>query len=315
MAAMWATFAWRATELAPDVVHAHDLAMLVPALLSARIVGASVVYDSHELAQSVPYRSAAAGRAVRVLERALIPRCEAVVTVSDGIADALATSYGLSQRPLVVRNLPDQAPPAAPTGRLRRRIGLAADVPLVLHQGTAGPDRGCEALVRSAATLPAVHVAFLGTGEPGYEERLLAIARAAGVEERIHLVENVSLRELLQYTADADVGVSLLEDTCENHRLALPNKVFEYLVAGVPVLVSRLPEMARLVSSLDAGWMVDPGSERKLAAALAQAVDEAPAVRPRAEAAGARLRWSREEQQLTDLYARLAESRSASGAN
>jgi hypothetical protein len=61
--------------------------------------------------------------------------------------------------------------------------------------------------------------------------------------------------------------------------------------------------------------MVDPGSERKLAAALAQAVDEAPAVRPRAAAAGARLRWSREEQQLTDLYARLAESRSASGAN
>jgi len=178
----------------------------------------------------------------------------------------------------------------------------------VLHQGAAGPDRGCEALVRSLTNLPGVHVAFVGTGEPGYEERLVRIARAAGVEARIHLVENVSLPELLQYTADADVGVSLLQNTCDNHRLALPNKVFEYLVAGVPVLVSRLPEMERLVGSLGAGWTVDPGSERELAAALARALDEAPAVRPRAAEASGRLRWPREERRLTNLYARLAKT-------
>ena len=98
------------------------------------------------------------------------------------------------------------------------------------------------------AELPAAHLVFLGSSPfSGYEDGLREQAAAAGLADRVHFLPSVPLERLLEHTADADVGVSLLQDTCENHRLALPNKVFEYVAAGVPVVVSDLPELTRLV--------------------------------------------------------------------
>ena len=73
------------------------------------------------------------------------------------------------------------------------------------------------------------------------------------------LLPSVSLDDLLAHTAEADVGVTLLQDTCENHRLALPNKLFEYIAAEVPVVASALPEVQRLIDAYGIGWCVAPG--------------------------------------------------------
>jgi glycosyltransferase involved in cell wall biosynthesis len=289
----------------PAIVHAHDAAMLMPAMAGARLVGARIVYDSHELASSVPYRERSWAWFVRTIEAAIVPRCAAVITVSDGIARRLRELYGLPVTPTVVRNV--SALVVGGSGGLRAALGVGPAVPLVLHQGAPAPDRGCDALVRAAALLDGVHVAFLGDPEPGYGATLRALIASLGVENRVSLLPSVPLSELLSYTAEADVGVTLLQDTCENHRLALPNKLFEYVAAGVPVVASALPETERLVGSYGIGWTVAPDDPVALADGLRLALAGRgdPALHARIATAASELRWSVEQERLLGMYAAL----------
>jgi glycosyltransferase involved in cell wall biosynthesis len=296
----------RASATQPDVVHAHDAAMLLPGLLAARRSGAKLVYDSHELATGVPYRRGAWPAVVGAVERLGAPRADATIAVSDGIARRLSERYRLRRPPAVVRNVPDLPPPGAVRApELRRELGIG-DAPLVIHQGAVAAGRGCETLLRALALLPDAHLLFLGACGP-YAERLRAAARSQGVATRTHLLAPVPPEALLSHTSQADVGVSLLEDSCENHRLALPNKLFEYVAAGVPVVVSDLPETARMVRAHGIGWCVDAGRPESVAAglraALAHQGDEKLAGRLRQ--AAAELGWTGEKQRLLALYEEL----------
>jgi glycosyltransferase involved in cell wall biosynthesis len=295
----------------PDVVHAHDAAMLAPGWLAARRCGARLVYDSHELATGVPYRSPAWAALVAGVERGFVRRADAVITVSDGIAERLQERYSLATRPTVVRNVPDLRPagdPATPPADLRRRFEIDR-APLVLHHGAAAQDRGCENLVRALVGLDRAHLLFLGAGGP-YGERLRALSETLGVAARTHFEPPVALDRLLAHTAQADVGVSLLEPSCDNHRLALPNKVFEYVAAGVPVVVSDLPELGRLVRAYEIGWAVDPRDPASIAAGLSAAIDAGAdaALRERLSRAAGELNWEREQRRLLELYERLQTS-------
>ncbi len=291
-------------RLRPEVVHAHDAAMLLPGVLGARLTGARLVYDSHELATSVPYRDRAWARFVAGIERLVVPRCAAVITVSDGIAERIRERYQLAAEPTVVRNVSELA--VSGPGGLRGRIGLDGRAPLVLHQGAPAPARGCEVLIEAIGRLDGVHLAFLGDSEDGYSERLRKAARDSGVEDRVTLLPGVPLHELLAHTAEADVGVTLLQDTCENHRLALPNKLFEYIAAGVPVVASALPETQRLIERYGVGWCSAPdepdGLARVLGVALRHRRD--PAMTERLRHAAQELCWSREQHRLLGLYER-----------
>ena len=300
---MFAGFVRAVRRERPDVVHAHDAAMLAPGLAAARSVGARLVYDSHELATGVPYRERLWALFVRVLERAVIRRCDAVLTVSDGIADRLMELHGLGARPAVVRNVPDVTGPPG-EGRLRRMLGIG-DAPLVLHQGATARHRGCRQLVRAIASVPGAQLMFLGDeGDPGYGAVLAGLAAEHGLEERIHFMGSVPLEELLAETAEADVGVSLLEDVCENHRLALPNKVFEYIAAGVPVVVSRLPEVRRLVEEWGIGWTANASDPADIARALREALDGRgePRLAESLREAALELSWAREQDRLLRVY-------------
>jgi glycosyltransferase involved in cell wall biosynthesis len=229
-----------------------------------------------------------------------------VITVSDGIALRLRERYRLVGAPTVVRNVSDLEPTGA--GGLRARIGIDEHTPLVLHQGAPAPARGCEVLIAAIERLPGVHLVFLGDPEPGYATVLRELVRERGIQDRVTLLPNVPLERLLSHTAEADVGVTLLQDTCENHRLALPNKLFEYIAAGIPVIASALPETRRLVESYAIGWCVPPADSFALAKALRTALRAREDVgsRKRMEQAQRELCWSREHKRLLELYALLA---------
>jgi glycosyltransferase involved in cell wall biosynthesis len=301
-------------RLRPDVVHAHDAAMLLPGIIGARLTDALLVYDSHELATSVPYRDRAWAWFVAAIERVVVPRCAAVITVSDGIARRLRERYRLPLDPTVVRNVSELHIEGA--GGLRLAMGLDASTPLILHQGAPAPARGCEVLVEALTHLDGVHLAFLGDAEDGYGEELRATVRDFGVEDRVALIGSVPLAELLAHTAEADVGVTLLQDTCENHRLALPNKLFEYIAAGVPVVASALPETKRLIDSRGVGWCSPPGDPKALAQTLELALGQRrdPALKQRLRSAAQELCWSQEQHRLLALYLRLSGSQAADGA-
>jgi glycosyltransferase involved in cell wall biosynthesis len=303
-----ASFVRGAVDERSDVLHAHDAAMLLPGLIARRITGARLVYDSHELATGVPYRDPRWALFVRAIEAVAIPRCAAVITVSEGIARRLQRSYGLGERPSVVRNVADAPlPPDSDEGLLRRTLAIG-DAPLVLHLGSAAPGRGADILVRAMAYVRDAHLALLGAS---LEERqtLLELAAQTGVRARVHALAPVAVDELLTWTASADVGVSLLQNTCQNHRLALPNKVFEYLAAGVPVVVSRLPELTRLVTELGVGWAVNGAEPEAVAEGLRTALSARrdAALSGRVCAASMELRWSVERRLLLAVYQRLEE--------
>jgi glycosyltransferase involved in cell wall biosynthesis len=303
--AMLLFFLREVLRLRPQVVHAHDAAMLIPGWLGARLVGARLVYDSHELATSVPYRERTWAWFVRSLESVIVPRCTAVITVSDGIAERLQELYKLSTRPSVIRNVSDLA--GGGPGGLRAGLGVGADTPVVLHQGAPAPGRGCEVLVDAIALLDDVRLVFLGDPEPGFGEELSRRITLRDVKDRVRMLPSVPLDELLSWTAEADVGVTLLQDTCENHRLALPNKLFEYVAAGVPVVASDLPETRRLVNEYGIGWCVKPDDPQALADTLRLALShrQDPELAGRLLTAGQELRWPVESQRLIALYERL----------
>jgi len=298
-------------RLRPDVVHAHDIAMLLPGWAASRAIGARLVYDTHELATGVPYRSARANRVVGAMERALMPRCDAVVTVSQNIADRLAQRYRLACPPAVVRNVSALTTGGVAASPLRAAIGATPSEPVLLHQGAAGPDRGDGELVRALAHVDGARLVFLGHENDADRRRLERIAAEVGVGPRLSFLPVVALGELLDWTRGADVGLSLLQVDCENHRLTLPNKVFEYVAAGLPIVASRSPALQALVAAHGIGWTVDPTDPvdvaRGMRAAIAARDDGQLSARLRL--AARELTWDRERERLLEAYAGLSRRR------
>ena len=174
---------------------------------------------------------AAPGRASSACRAAVVAACAAVITVSDGIArNGCRTLYGLrSARPwcATVRPMARAGP-----GGLRARLGIG-DAPLVLHQGAPAPGRGCEQLIVRSRT--SRRPTWCSSATRGRATRAASSGlrpRRGRRRSRVHFVPSVPIGSCSRIRREADVGVSLLEDTCENHRLALPNKVFEYVAAG-----------------------------------------------------------------------------------
>jgi glycosyltransferase involved in cell wall biosynthesis len=288
-----------------DAVHAHDVAMLGPGVVGAWLTRARLVYDSHEYAVGVPYRERLWAWLVRTLERGLIGRADAVITVSDGIAERLRERYGLAELPAVVRNLPDpgETDPGFEAADLRAALGMSAGAPLVLHLGAVARDRGGETLVRAVARVPEAHLLFLGADDSGFAAGLEEVARVEGVGDRVHFRPSVPVGQIRAHVRQVSAGVTLLEDTCDNHRLALPNKLFEYLAAEVPVVASDLPEMRRALAGRPATALVDPADPASVAAGI-EAV-----LRDEAEVPPSPFDWAEDARRLNEVYERLEDAR------
>ena len=260
-------------ETPARVYHASGLYVLPAACSAARRHGGRIVYDARELYTHV---SATAGRPwVRAfwytIERRHIRRADAVLTVGNAIADRLAETYGVV-RPAVLHNIPDRKPLALSPSPLVP--DLDRDTVTLLHQGHMMKDRGCEQLVDAMRDIEGAVLVFLGGGplRPVLQKQ----TADAGIADRIRFVDSVPADRLPAYTASADLGVTLLQDTCLNHRFALPNKLFQYFMAGLPVIASDLPEIRRVVAPHDTGILVESGNRTALVAALRRAVAEKP---------------------------------------
>jgi glycosyltransferase involved in cell wall biosynthesis len=249
---------------------------------------------------------------LRLRESRLIARCEAVVTVNAGLAEELERRYHPA-RIEIVRNCPERWDPPAPRpDRIRETLGLPSDTPIVLFHGAVVPGRGIRTLVGVlvAPGLERIHVVLLGKGS-------LSTAIGEGAEipgdgSRLHVLPAVPPSELLDWVASADVGTVLIEPLNQNLRLSTPNKLFESIAAGTPVLAADLPEIRRVVvddPDGPLGVLCDPMSEEAVAGALRR-LFAAPRLelldmRERCQRASARrLNWESEAAGLIRLYER-----------
>ena len=255
--------------LCPDVVHANDPDTL-PAAKAAIQGGATLVYDAHELSWSRNDTSRWERRLDLRAERRFVPRAAAVITVSPGIADILQERYGVTA--LVIRSVPHTPEDWSPPFDLRDEIGADTEDRIILYQGLRSPGRGLPQLIRAVGLMSQCHLVLLGSEVRGMDQQLQAVAAELQNEDRVHILDPVPSEKLLTMTAQADVGTCLIEDVSLSFKLSLPNKLFEYLAAGVPVVASDLPEIRRVIEDCRGGVVCDPSQPKAIASALQRTV-------------------------------------------
>jgi glycosyltransferase involved in cell wall biosynthesis len=250
-------FTWPGVSFGPDVVHAHDLVTMLAGYRISRQTGAKFIYDSHELETGRNAKYTRLEKRLRArYEHYLITKTDAVITVSDSIADYLADLYKI-KRPVVVLNAPSMTATAASGDHVRQRLGLSSETPLAVYVGSVTTNRGIENCVRALAHAPSLHIAAVGPRAAPVALSLMQDAKALGVENRFHLIDPVPHEDVTGFIRSADVSLILIQDTCLSYRFCFPNKLLESLLAGVPVLAAKLVELERIVAKTSAGLVVD----------------------------------------------------------
>ena len=265
-------FTWRSYQLArsrgADVVQAKDLPALPSAYVVAKLTGARLLYDSSELNLESGPSATMGGLAKWLLRRYegfFARRSDAVVTVNDSISTILARSYGIS-RPFVVRNCPSYVGELSGARYLRESLHLPEDRSIALYHGGFSANRGLHQLVESIAHLPDVTLVLMGYGP--LEQSLRGRADELGLKDSVVIADAVPTDRLIDVVSSADVGVMPIQGTILSYYLALPNKLFECLMAGLPVAVSDLPEMARIVKEHRVGETFNPDDPKDIARAV-----------------------------------------------
>ena len=288
----------------------NDLDTLLPNYLVARLRGKQLVYDTHEFYTEVPELVARPRvRAVWLaIERWIFPKLRNVMTVNRSIAEAYAERY--AKRPgeaiAVVRNIPMKRELGPqPT---RAELGLPEGVKLLVMQGAGiNVDRGAEEAVLAMKELSGHLLLVIGGGDAWpVLERMVA---EHGLQERVRLLGKMPYEGMMDFTRHAHVGLTLDKDTNLNYRFSLPNKLFDYLHAGVPVLATDLPEVAAIVREYDCGLVIyrpDPAIIAVAVQKMTADLHQHEALRQRAIFAARSLDGEREKEVLKAFLASLA---------
>lgn len=289
----------------PTIVHCHDLHTIGVGLRLKRRFGAKMVYDSHELFENQSMISRSAAAQARRRQRSAAPRLDGFITVNESIARTLRDRYPALPEPVVICNAtPLPVEPVLDDGRLRDAAGVPTEERILLYQGGFAPRRGLEALVRAAPLLPAGWtLVMMGWGK--FENRLRAVAAEVDpAGERIRFLPPAPREELASWTAGADLGVIPYENTCLNHWFCSPNKLWEYPVAGVPILASPFPELRGLIEPHGIGRLIDdPPSPRGIADAVAAITPEdLTSMKANCRRFITRDNWSVYDRRLVSLY-------------
>ncbi len=292
-------------QIRPDAIHANDWPVLPVAAMTKKETGARIVYDSHEFAREehgtrslwrLLYRPH-----VCVTEAAGLRDADRVVTIGPGIARLMAHTYSLPRQPLVVANVPDYRPVAIhPLGP---RLEL-------LYHGLMTEGRGIETLITAVAGVQRpVRLVLRGDGTRHYVNRLRRLVARCATPERIIFEPAVSLDKVIEAAAHADIGLFTPTLLTPQARFMLPNKLFEYLMAGLMVIVSDADDVAEVVRRYDCGLVLSDVSPPTLAAAIdALGLDEIRRCKDRARESAHSLCWDQERGKLIALYAELAET-------
>jgi glycosyltransferase involved in cell wall biosynthesis len=289
-------------RLRPAVIHCHGVFSLPASVAAKRATGAPLIYDPHELETERNGVTGIRQTSDRHIERRLIHSCDAVICVSGSIADWYARAYGIA-RPAVVRNIPDVRTRlhVHTESLLKRTLRIPDDELVFIYQGGLFRGRRIEQLIRVFERVrPDRHLVFMGYGE------LEETAKAAAARcPNIHFHPAVPPGEVLEYTAGADVGLTGVENVCLSYYYSLPNKLFEYLAAGIPFLVPAYPEMTALVERHGCGWVVGEDDAEWVGLIDSLTPSTIAGARASARLAAGQYSWANEERVLLDVYRRV----------
>jgi len=290
-----------------EILVANDLDTLLPNYLVSGIKHRKLIYDSHEYFTGVPELT---GRPFvkwiwTLIERNIFPRLEHVFTVSDSIADTYEAQYKI--RPVVVRNCALNSESIVPYDRKEFRI--ENDNLIIIFQGSGiNIDRGGEELIEAVRQTDRVSLFIVGSGD--VLGKLKAGVNYSDPAQRVRFINKVPWEEMMRFTKMADAGISLDKNTSLNYRFSLPNKLFDYLSAGLPVITGNLPETRKIVETYDCGLIIPEISPAEISRAIIELRDNhvlRKSLRQNAVNASHTLNWENEKKKVIVLYRNVME--------
>lgn len=303
---------WREIWSTPArVYHAHNIHVLPASWATAKRRRARLVYDAHELYGAIAVGDSLKRRLVawpsRLAEGFAVAQADAVITTNASRAIALQARHGLREI-VVLANVPQLVDPVEP-----RNPGFPPDVPILLYQGGIyAHARPFAETIEALQRLNGVHLAIVGFGRAKEIAQIRRWAAEGGVDERVHILPQQPFDALVGSAALATVGLVPIKPVDLGHVLGDTNKLYEYLMAGLPVIASDMPEIRRVVheGSPRVGELFDPEDPESIARAYRRVTaDPEQYRRRRIEArriALERYNWGIEEQRLRELYEGIA---------
>lgn len=288
-----------------DVLVSNDLDTLWPNYLISRLKRIPLVYDTHEVFCEVPelQHNPFKKRIWKLLERRIFPKLEYVFTVNASIANLYSREYGMPLK--VVRNIPVLQEVQEENKLSKKELGLPEDKFILLLQGAGiNVDRGAEEMLAAMEYLNNAVLLIVGSGDviPQLQQEV----KRRKWENKVVFTGKIPFEQLRKYTAVADLGLTLDKATNVNYQLSLPNKLFDYIHAGVPVLCSDLVEVAGIVREYRVGEVIDSIEPRRIADTVKRILDAPEQLaewKKNTIFARSKLNWQQEELVLKSVYA------------
>lgn len=280
-----------------DILHSNDLDTLLPNYLVSIISNKKLVYDSHELFTEVPElinRPFQQNFWLKI-EQFIFPKLKNCYTVCDSICDYYTSKYDCNFK--VIRNLPLKLEKI-------KSIKFSFDTKnknIILYQGTLNTGRGLELIIKTMLYLENSILVIIGTGD--IEEFLKQKVISLNLGHAIKFIPKQAPEELKKLTSLANLGISIEEDLGLNYRYALPNKLFDYIHAQIPVLVSNLDEMRLIIEKYNVGEIISDRNPEKLAKQIENILQKGKEYYTKQlEIASKELNWENESKKLIEIY-------------
>lgn len=286
-----------------DLLISNDLDTLLPNYLIHKLKRIPIVYDSHEYFTATPelVDRPKIQRIWKWIEKTIVPRLKNCITVNASIANLFENEYRVPFR--IVRNIPQRRKETEIPSR--ETLGLPADKKIVLMQGSGiNVQRGAEEAVEAMQYLDNVLLLIVGGGD--VLPVLKTMVNEMSLQEKVKFVPRQSPAILTGYTANADIGLTIDKDTNINYRFSLPNKLFDYIYAGVPVLATPLVELKNIIEQYQIGGFIDNHEPEHIAATIATMLKNETLLaqyRTNTRKAAAELNWDKEKNTLVEIFA------------
>lgn len=291
-----------------DLLVANDLDTLLPNYIVSKLKGIPLVYDSHEYFTGVPevQNRPFVKWVWKTIERSVFPYLKYVITVSEPIASLYEDEYHI--RPVVVRNFSKSSSHVTPFSR--EELNVPLNDLLIVIQGTGiNIDKGAEELINAVKITDGVSLLVVGSGDViTHLKQNVEILNLGG---RVKFIPKVFWEELMKYTRMADAGMCLEKDTNLNYRYSLPNKLFDYITAGIPVVAGFLPETAKIIEDNNCGIVIPKVTPEEISKALKKLKDNRELLvrlRENAVIASESINWNCESAKVTELYKPILDS-------
>ena len=246
-----------------DLFYANDLDTLAPMFLLSKLKKKPLIYDSHELFCEVPeLKSSRIKKSIwQKLEGYIIPKLQTCITVNVSIAKIYEAKYNVPF--YIIRNISDFDQTFIPKSRVQ--LSLPEDKKIILLQGAGiNVDRGAEELIDAMEFVQNAVLYIIGSGDV-WENLKQKVSFNKSIQNKVVLINKLPKSELINYTFNADIGLSIDKNTNLNYLYSLPNKIFDYIQAEIPILASRLPEIENIILQYKIGDFIDDHNPKTIA--------------------------------------------------